>query len=302
MDYTKALEELEIEYGGDLNPAYLRKVYRKQALRYHPDKNGNTPESTRKFQKINEAHDFLKREIEDTEEEDFPHSSLYLDMVKAFLKSVFQNNPRMIEMIKEILNGCKKQMFSFHTTKEKETALEIYQFLSKYKNIFHLDSEWLDQLREKVIQKYENVMEVYKLNPSIDDLMQNNLFKLVIEETLYLVPLWYNESQFIDEKTGREILVLCEPELPDHITLDEDNQLHVSVRWTFSEMERLFLESDTPVFPVHIGKKVFEIPLEKIVLKNKQIVRIKGMGLTKVSATDIYDVLERGDILVHFQF
>ena len=36
---------------------------------------------------------------------------------------------------------------------------------------------------------------VYKLNPSINDLLNNNLYKLYIDEELFLVPLWYNEVQ-----------------------------------------------------------------------------------------------------------
>ena len=33
------------------------------ALQNHPDKNGNTPESNEKFRQINEAYNYLKREI-----------------------------------------------------------------------------------------------------------------------------------------------------------------------------------------------------------------------------------------------
>jgi DnaJ-class molecular chaperone len=42
---------------------YLKKHYRKQALKNHPDKNNNSLESNEKFKRINEAYDYLKREF-----------------------------------------------------------------------------------------------------------------------------------------------------------------------------------------------------------------------------------------------
>ncbi len=40
----------------------IKKAYRKKALETHPDKNGNTPEATAKFQKVTEANSVLSDE------------------------------------------------------------------------------------------------------------------------------------------------------------------------------------------------------------------------------------------------
>jgi hypothetical protein len=101
MDYKKAFVELDIEVNEinhhSLNLKYLKEKYRKQALKYHPDKNGNTPESTEKFQRINEAYHYLKREIKyiklektEEEEEDNHDSSVYLVILQHFIQSIFQ--------------------------------------------------------------------------------------------------------------------------------------------------------------------------------------------------------------------
>ena len=37
----------------------IKKAYRKLSMLYHPDKNGNSSESTEKFQKISEAYEVL---------------------------------------------------------------------------------------------------------------------------------------------------------------------------------------------------------------------------------------------------
>ena len=65
MNYKEAFDLLEIDLTEvkycDISPEYLKKQYRKLALKNHPDKNGNTTESNEKFQKINEAYNYLKR-------------------------------------------------------------------------------------------------------------------------------------------------------------------------------------------------------------------------------------------------
>ena len=75
--YKDAFEILEIDFTHtkyeDLSLEYLKKQYRKLALKNHPDKNGNTHESNEKFQKINEAYHYLKREIKHLNYDDIDH-------------------------------------------------------------------------------------------------------------------------------------------------------------------------------------------------------------------------------------
>jgi hypothetical protein len=54
--------------------------------------------------------------------------------------------------------------------------LNAYVFLSKHRSTLHLNQEIIDAIREKVLRKYEDV-EIYKLNPSINDLINNNVYK-----------------------------------------------------------------------------------------------------------------------------
>ena len=310
MNYKDAFEILEIDLNeigyNDISLEYLKKQYRRLALKNHPDKNGNTPESNEKFQKINEAYHYLKREIkhfnpEDLEEEsnnseeDTQDSSLYLDILRSFMKTMFEGkyNDVLSKVVNDIMVTGKKLSIKLFDDLDKDTTLNIYNFLSNNKTTLHLNQEILDNIRDLVVKKYDNV-EVYKLNPSIIDLLNNNLYKLYVNDELFLVPLWHNESYF--DGSGCEIMVICEPELPNGITIDDDN--NICIETEISAYHQLPDDiMDNGFVGIEIGGKDFTIPLSNLYMKREQYYRIKNEGLSKIKK-DIYDVSEKTDIIV----
>jgi len=311
MNYKDAFEILEIDFTStkheDLSLEYLKKQYRKLALKNHPDKNGNTDESTKKFQKINEAYHYLKREIKHLnyadiddirgEDDELFNSSLYSDILKGFMKTVFEGkyNELLTKIVNDIITAGKRTSVKLFDNLDKDTAFNIYTFLSNNRSVLHLSQEILDVIREIVVKKYDNV-DVYKLNPGINDLLNNNLYKLYVHDDLYLVPLWHNESYF--DGSGCEIIVICEPELPEGIEIDDDNNIFITKEiYGYSDLLNMILLNKS--IQINIGEKEFDIPISNLYMKREQYYRIKNEGLSKVKR-DIYDVSEKSDIIVKF--
>jgi len=308
--YKDAFEILEIDFTHtkyeDLSLEYLKKQYRKLALKNHPDKNGNTHESNEKFQKINEAYHYLKREIKHLNYDDIEHdikgeednsvnSSLYSDILKGFMKTVFEGkyNELLTKIVNDIITAGKRTSVKLFDDLDKDTAFHIYTFLSNNRSVLHLSQEILEVIREIVVKKYDNV-EVYKLNPSINDLLNNNLYKLYVYDELYLVPLWHNESYF--DGSGCEIIVICEPELPEGIQIDDDNNIFITKEiYGYSDLLNMILLNKS--IQITIGEKEYDIPISNLYMKREQYYRIKNEGLSKVKR-DIYDVSEKSDIIV----
>ena len=307
MDYNTALNTLEINYT-DLTLEKLTKQYRKMALKHHPDKNENTPESNEKFKQINASYTFLKREIKylnatdfdidnevEGEGEDNLNTSVYFDILKLFMKHILEGkyNDIISKIVTEIVCGAATISLKLFEDLDKDTALNIYMFLSKQRSILHLNQTILEKIREIVIQKYDNV-QLYKLNPCFNDLINNNVYKLYVDNELYLVPLWYNELYF--DGSNCEIIVVCEPELPKNITIDDDNNIYYETELNLDNDIPNMIRNNNNII-INICNIELFIPISEIYMKKEQYYTIKNRGLTKIK-TDIYDISEKADIVV----
>jgi curved DNA-binding protein CbpA len=313
MNYKEAFEILEIDTShinySDITLEYLNKQFRKLALKNHPDKNGNTTESNEKFKQINEAYHYLKKEAryfkvgndedDDVEQSDSDYdnigSSLYFDILKSFMKTFFEGkyNDLLSRIVNDIVNAGKKISIKLFDDLDKDTAFNLYSFLSSNRSILHLSQTILENIRDIVIKKYDNV-EIYKLNPSINDLLNNNLYKLQVDNQLYLVPLWHNISYF--DSSDTEIIVICDPEMPQHISIDDENNIFIEHEINVKENLLEMIDSNRPI-TIEIGDKRFDISLFNLYIKREQIYKIKNAGISKVKK-DIYDVSDKTDIIV----
>jgi len=298
MDIQKAFEILEIN-SVDISLEKLKKKYHKLALKYHPDKNGNTIESKEKFQKINDAYFYVKSEIENDATGSSSNASnasntyntfnsfSYANILNMFMENIFKEDASTIDktlfnnIIHIILNGCTQISLKLFETMDKERSIEIYSFLSKYKNILYISQDIINSIRDIIKEKYKND-EVYILNPSIDDLLDDNIYKLKIGDSTYFVPLWNSEVYF--DGSGCDIIVKCVPELPTNITIDDNNILYVDLEIPFNV--DLF---DKETIEFQLGKKTYHINHTKLKLKRNQTYFIPNEG---VLISEIHDFLD----------
>jgi len=318
MNIQKALDELEISLDTieltKLDQEYIKKKYRKLALKWHPDKN-DEDNAKEKFQKINEAYDYLSNELRilngleessNTSEPfvssfDSKESKIYVDILSGFISSLVKGsyNEILLNIIKEISLGYDAITLTYLRKKfevlDKQKAIELYQLLYRYKDVLYISSETLELVSSIIKEKYKND-RVFILKPNLKDIIEHNIYKLYVDEKLYLVPLWHNELYF-DAQDGSEIIVLCQPKLPTNITIDENNNIYyeecIKIR---EELESLIKHNK--LVSIEIGGKWFSIPLDKLHLKEEQLYKFKGQGIAHISEKDIYNVSSKADIIV----
>lgn len=296
MNIQTAADILQIEVIHIVDTNYIKKQYHRLALQYHPDKN-NSKESHLRFQQINEAYNYLKdmnkkynREEIPTSEDD-SDSSTYTGMLGIFIKNILAGSYKeaIYIVVKDIVSSNNVSNTIFESL-DKPTSIEIYELLCKYKTILHIDTILIENVKKIILTKYSND-QIYILNPCLDDLFNNNVYKFELSNKTYLVPLWHNELYF-DGENNSEVIVKCIPELPENVSVDENNNLLVHL---FVKLEKGLLTNN---IAFQLGNKTFYIQTSHLYLKMHQSVVLKKQGISKIMEHDMYNIDNKSDIFV----
>jgi hypothetical protein len=330
MDLTQALSTLEIDItninvSNTLTPEYIKKRYHKMALLHHPDKNGDTL----RFQQINDAFTFLMTEINSDAnlysntsfnsftsfspypnfESDFKTENKYVNLFYSFIEGILKNDSSsslLIKVINEIVFTTKSDvsLFTIFENIDKDTSLEIYNFIFKYKHILHIDPDLVLRIEAIVKNKYANDL-IFSLNPTLKDILDNNIYKLYVDGQLYLVPLWHNELYFLKKESNleseKEIIVLCKPNLPPNVSIDDDNNILLEHILRLDDIKMLLIKNNdcnSPCLDIQLGNTVLKIPLEKLHIKKEQIYIFKREGIAQIVEDDMYNISCKSDVIV----
>jgi DnaJ domain len=308
MDILTACSILEVENIGNVTIETVKKQYHKLALLNHPDKNGNSQDATVNFQRIQEAYEVIKRELAFIEPEPEPEggvekqpqtdlkpneTSEYLYILKLFINEIIQGkyNDIIYKIISHIIAGGKEIALKIIEDLDRDTTLFVYDFFTKHKRILGFDNSIMDRLYQLMREKC-NTYQVFLLNPKIQDLFNNNIYKLVIDDKTYLVPLWHDELYF-----DNDIIVKCIPDLDENVEISENNDIHIIVRipFTFSLIEQKTLT-------ITVGDRQLDIPLHKLRLQKVQNYTFEKEGISRINDKNMYDIDKKSDIIVTILF
>ena len=144
---------------------------------------------------------------------------------------------------------------------------------------------------KKVHQKMKNDNLII-LNPSIDDILEDNIYKLDLQEKSFYIPLWCNEVEFaVSEK--EDIIIKCICELASHIDIDKYNNIIYHFNGKIAEVLR------EKSISIKLGKKSLQLPAAELLIKEHQVYVFKNQGMLRINNDDIYDTSSRGDIVVN---
>ena len=143
---------------------------------------------------------------------------------------------------------------------EKHSCITIYELLSKNQELFGISREMMDEL-SRIVEEKTGEDIVVRLNPSLLDMLLDRVYILQENGHSYYIPLWHSELHFKKasaaasaaagvDRHESEVIVLCDPELPDNVNIDDNNHLTISLD---VDVRELFLSQ---VLPVYINEEI----------------------------------------------
>tara|TARA_A200000159_G_C7299997_1_gene329646 strand:+ start:55 stop:945 length:891 start_codon:yes stop_codon:yes gene_type:complete len=269
----------------------LKKAYYKQALKYHPDKN-KSKDAESKFKKINEAYCFLLQRqgcYKGTPEID----TNYRDIIKSFLQyftpDIKWNDLFLDTTLDNIINNCGKISIRLFKDLKKEKSIELFGFLSNHREIFGISDEIISQMKDILKEKMRGD-NIIILNPSLTDLLSDNVYRLDFDDKKYYVPLWHNEVIF--DHSGNDLIIKCIPDLEEHITIDNFNNLHCLYEGPITRV------LNDKRLKITLGEKDFIIEGDKLVIKENQTIILRNQGILKINSEHLFSTTERADIYI----
>ena len=290
MDYEKSCKILEITKKH--TPDCIKKAYFRMALRYHPDK--YKEDNGEKFKEVKEAYDFLLSKDNNNEKIEIDENIDYKELIKMCMK-YFSPETKWDSLFIDtsftgIVKDCQHISLKIFDKLNKNKAEQVYYFLSKFNYVLGIDDELLKKYKEALQKRmiYDNIII---LNPCLKDLLNDNIFKLEIEEKEFYVPLWHHELYF--SLQDKDLIVKCEPEIPSEVWINENNNIYIQKQIPIANLfENGFYEFE-------FGEKLFKIDSESLkITKEKQIILLKNKGILKINEKHTYDTSLRGDIYV----
>ena len=119
--------------------------------------------------------------------------------------------------------------------------------------------------------------------------MNDNIFVLDFEGEKYYVPLWHDEIYY-KHKT-HNLVVKCIPELPEDISLDDNNNIIVNINRHISSVF-----NDGNII-CSLGNKKYTLHANKMNIQGLQKYVIKGEGISLIQSNNVYDNTLKSDII-----
>ena len=308
------------------------------ALQHHPDKvtvSNNSADSTEKFKEINEAHKRVLAYFYPSSHDDsggYNTSAVddtgYDSILQLFIRGVLSKvsavaagsgsgsgsgsasatTDTIQSLIHQIITKGIHSAINVFRSMDKHAILTIYDILSKNQELFGISREIMEELTA-IMEERTRADIVIRLNPSLLDMLLDRVFILHECEHQYYIPLWHSELHYkmaatataTASATDGEVIVLCDPELPENVTIDDNNNIYISLDVNIHE---LFRDQVVPVYINDETKKhgfvyylhACDVTLQKDRQHSILLRGSRGGIATMNNNADIYKVDKRANV------
>ena len=289
---------------GNATPDEIKTNYRLGALKYHPDK-CRDPDAADKFREIQAAYEYLTNNTSSDGDGDGDEAN-YKTMVGSFLSKLFFHGNSGEDagwkeeicrlVVSRLVGLCEAKALEYIEKIDRKTLAKLHTCLVMYREVFHLSDVLIARVDEllKETDTKPSAECVVLLNPFLEDLQEDNLYRITESGKTFIVPLWHHELVY--DNSGVDFVVRCCPVLPEHMEIDEYNNIYVYLRYRVSEVwgkDRI---------QVPFGKRSLVFwPRQLCVCAEPQQIRFPKEGIARINPVHPVDNSVRKDVVLVIQ-
>jgi curved DNA-binding protein CbpA len=277
----------------------LKKAYMNAALKYHPDKSKN-PDANIIFNNVTQAYhylnDLLDKNIINREDYKNNEDNSYFSLISQFFSMAFISNDsidthQVDKLINSLKNDCKEFSLKVIEDFNPETLFKLWDYIIRFKDLFNFSEDTLNKIQEIIKKKLQN-NQIFILNPNLNNILNNDTFKLMYEGEQFLVPLWRDFTYF-KLNNNDYIYVKTIPNLPDNYYITKINNIYNLEINYFTNIEYLLKNN----ILIDLPNQKINILTHSLNIKKYQKVIYKKNGI--INYNDQLDIVSIGDIIIH---
>ena len=226
----------------------------------------------------------------------------YIDMLKQVVRFISPTTQwddifyktSFSEFAEKSIAGVEKISLKIFKALNVKKALEVYEIINRYSDILNVSDDLRKQLKEELSKKM-NSNNIIILNPDIDDLLNDNIYKLEVDDDIIYIPLWHKKIYNKINDDDVVVMMLREPYCSPvfEYVIKENNDIYVTM---VLGLHALFEKS---YHEFNLGNKVFKISSNQLTLtKEPQMILFEKQGILRANKNDIYNSKKRGNVYV----
>ena len=305
MNYERACFLLDIhddmyDTNGEMNVSLLKKQYHKMALKHHPDKNPHDTYATHHFQEIQDAYQFLLKYVQ-SPQTTINEPTTFKSMMRVWLEEYLHSGAgkhQLLIILSKLASMAETAGLDYLTNIEVGMLEKVAEFAKLHQDVFHLSDTFLQKLDALVAEKRADV-KVVTLNPTLDDLLNQHLYKMHYGGEVFVIPVWHSVLEY-DLSGGRTMWVECYPILPEYVRIDEHNNLHVDLEFDLGEI----WDKTAISFTLGQSHTYHLYPSTQLNCISQQQVVLKHCGIPEIQMKRMYDasVLRHIYVNIHIHY
>lgn len=292
MDLQKACDVLGITKE-NFTMKSVKKAYYQKALETHPDKCKDQLSSST-FTEVQEAYKLLSNCNDAFPDEiSQPKDTTYSSFLSNFISSTIGVEIKSDKIAKTLVNikaGYEDATIRMFSDLNRHDAVKLYSYLEQYSGMFGFNKDIMSKLKLMVDKKIGKDTFI-TLNPTLANVLRNDVFKLERDNDTYCIPLWHDELEY--DLDNQSLIVSVNPILPDNMTIDEDNNLHIALKLAVSEI----FGQDT--YKIDLICKSISVNVREIMLKPKQTICFPNQGIARINTKNMFSIGKLAHIFVH---